>query len=125
MSTESLFGQLDPPAGGAERFALRLDEAASVPTAPHWRAYALAGVVSAAATLVVAVGLLREERAAVVPPLVADSGVTSEIYDSPAFDRLLGRRARPTELTVTLDEQATVVTEIATDNDKIRVYRVD
>jgi hypothetical protein len=50
---------------------------------------------------------------------------SSEIYNSPAFDRLLGRPAQFTELSVSRNDQAAPVTELETAHDRIRVYRID
>ena len=60
-----------------------------------------------------------------MPPLVADLQPEPEIYNSPAFDRLLGRAAQFTELTVSRNEQATSVVELATANDKVRIYQIE
>jgi hypothetical protein len=48
-----------------------------------------------------------------------------EIYDAPELDRLLGRSARPVELVVTVNTEIATVTEVATANDKVRIYRVN
>ena len=128
MSTDrhGLFTQLEPPPGGAERFARRLDEAAASPSpAPRWRTFALAGAACAAVALVVAVVLLRDADDPVLPPLVADLQPTPEIYDSPAFDRLLGRPAQFTALTISRNGQAASVTEVDTGNDKVRIYQLE
>jgi hypothetical protein len=126
MSTDDLFEQLGPPPGGAERFARRLDAAAArAVAAPHRRTFALAGAACTALALIVAVVVFRNETVTVSPPPAADTAVTAEIYDSPAFDRLLGRPMQSTELTVTLGEQAAAVTELSTQNDKVRIYRID
>jgi hypothetical protein len=78
---------------------------------------------AAAAALVVAVVLLREPGDDVPP--VADSQPTPEIYDSPAFDRLLGRPLQPEQLTAVVNQQAASVTELESHNDKVRIYQVD
>jgi hypothetical protein len=126
MSAENWFQQLEPPPGGAERFARRLDDAAAAAdaapaVAPRWRPFAWAG--AAAAALVVAVVLLREPSDPVAP--VAESPPTPEIYNSPAFDRLLGRPLQPEQLTATVNQQATSVTELESQNEKVRIYQLN
>ncbi len=126
MNADNLFKQLDPPPGGAERFARRLDEAAASPSpAPRWRTFALAGAACAAVALIIVVVLRRDSDSPVMPPLVADLQPTPEIYNSPAFDRLLGRPAQFTELTVSRNEQAASVVELETANDKVRIYQIE
>lgn len=121
MSADNLFKQLEPPPGGAERFARRLDEAAA--GAPRWRPFALAGAAAAALVVAVAVVLLREPSGTVAP--VADSPSTPEIYNSPAFDRLLGRPFQAEELTATRNEQTASVTELESHNEKVRIYQLN
>jgi hypothetical protein len=125
MNTDSVFRQLDPPPGGAERFARRLDEADGLaPMAPRSRAFALAGAACAFLALVAAAVLFRSPREPVLPP-GASSQPTVEIYNASEFDRLLGRPAQPEELIVTVDAEPISVTEIETQNEKIRIYRIN
>jgi hypothetical protein len=116
-----LFAELDPPPGGAERFAQRLDGTSQTADAPRRRRFAFAAAACAVAALVVAVVLLREPSVSVSPPVAA----APEIFDAPEFDRLLGRQARPTEFTVTVDERTASVVEVETMNEKVRLYRVN
>jgi hypothetical protein len=128
MSTDrhGLFTQLEPPPGGAERFERRLHKAAASPSpAPRWRTFALAGAACAAVALIVAVVLRRDSDRPVMPPLVADLQPTPEIYNSPAFDRLLGRPAQFTELTVSRNEQSASVVELETASAKVRIYQIE
>jgi hypothetical protein len=121
MSTDNLFRQLEPPRGGAERFVRRLDEAAASPARARWLPLALAGAASAAAVaLVVAVVLLREPGDAALP--VADA---SEIYESPEFDRLLGRPLQAEQLTAVVNKQTASVTELESQNEKVRIYQIN
>ena len=126
MSTDDMFAQLEPPPGGAERFARRLDEAAA--HARHVderrRKLAVAGAAAAAILLVVALAVLRAPGDAPPPP-VADSVPTPEIYDSPAFDRLLGRPLQAEQLTATVNEEAKAVTELESQNPNVRIYRIN
>jgi hypothetical protein len=126
MNTDDLFGQLQPPPGGAERFARRLDEAAARARSVgvRWRRLTLASVAAAAVLLVVAATVLRSPNGAPPPPL-ADSVPVPKIYDSPAFDRLLGRPLRAEQLTATVNQQAATVTELESQNPNVRIYRIN
>jgi hypothetical protein len=72
--------------------------------------------------LVTALVMVRQPNE-VSPPLASAPAV--EIYDAPELDRLLGRPARSMELVVTVNAEAATVTEVATANDKVRIYRVN
>lgn len=123
MSNErhGLFAELEPPPGGAERFAQRLDETAPAADGPRWRGLALAGAACAAAALVVAVVLLREPGDSASPGVAA----APEIYNAPEFDRLLGRPSQPAEFTVMLGERTASVVEVETANEKVRIYEIN
>lgn len=124
MSTDDLFRQIEPPRGGLERFARRLDAAAGARTAaPRWRPFAWAGAASVAAALVVA-GVLRREPSQPEPPL-ATTPPAPAIYDSPAFDRLLGRPLEPEQLTAVVNRQPASVTELESQNDRVRIYQIN
>ena len=88
MNTDALFRELEPPPGGAERFARRLDEIAAARPSPRARVLAMAAAVGAVA-LVTAMLLLRPSDDA-PPVLVADAPPAVEVYNAPEFDRLLG-----------------------------------
>jgi len=123
MSTErhSAFTQLDPPPGGAERFARRLDEGA--PSSPQWHRFALAGAAAAAAAaaaLVVAIVMFGDP-----PELGTDAQARVDVYNAPEFDRLLGRQAQAAELTATVNDQMVTVTEVATQNANVRIYSLN
>ena len=66
--------------------------------------------------------LLRAPDDAVAP--VANSQPTPEIYNAPAFDRLLGRPLL-SEDTAVVDQQATSVSELESHNEKVRIYPLD
>jgi hypothetical protein len=119
--TQSLFKELEPPPGGAERFARRLDETAHAAEAPRWRVFAFAGAACAAVALMVAVVVLREPSESTSPTVAA----APDIYDAPEFDRLLGRPAQPTAFAVTVDERTASVVEVETTNEKIRIYEIN
>jgi hypothetical protein len=67
--------------------------------------------------------LLREPNDTVPP--VADSQPLPAIYDSPAFDRLLGRPLPAEQLTAIVDEQAASVTEVESHNAKVKIYQLN
>jgi hypothetical protein len=122
MNTDALFKELEPPAGGAARFAQRLDEIAATRASPRARVLAAAAAVAAVA-LVTAVLLRQPDDAP--PTLVADASPPVEVYGAPEFDRLLGRSARPAEVVVMVNMEAAAVTEIETTNEKVRIYQIN
>jgi anti-sigma-K factor RskA len=125
MNADNLFEQLDPPPGGAERFARRLDEAASsAAETRRWRGFALAGAACAAVALVVALVLLRGPSET-PSQIVVDTQPTPEIYESPAFDRLLGRTLQAEPLTDVVNEQPIPVTELESQNANVRIYSIN
>jgi hypothetical protein len=123
MSTDDLFRPLDPPPGGAERFARRLDELAATSPAPSRRGPALAAAACVVLMLVAAVVWLREPDEA--RPLNAVSQPTIDVYGAPEFDRLLGRTRAPAELTVVVGAEPAAVTQLETGNEKVRIYRIN
>jgi hypothetical protein len=123
MNTDLLFKELEPPRGGAERFARRLDELATERPSLRTRAAALA---AAAAAVAIVTTLLLLRPAGDAPELaVADAPLAVEVYGAPEFDRLLGRPPRPTELTVLVNTEAARVTELTTTSAKVRIYQIN
>ena len=123
MNTDELFKQLEPPRGGAERFAQRLDEIAAERPSRRARVLAMAAAVAAIA-LVTAVLLLRPTSDD-TPVRVADAAPAVDIYNAPELDRLLGRTSQPAELMVMVNMETANVTEIETTNEKIRIYQIN
>jgi len=123
MNTDALFKQLEPPPGGAERFAQRLDEIAAARPSPRARVRAVAAA-GAAVALITAILLLWPSSNA-PPVLVAGAPPAVEVYDAPEFDRLLGRSAPPAELMVMVNMEAAAVTEIETTNQNVRIYQIN
>jgi hypothetical protein len=123
MNTDLLFRELEPPPGGAERFAQRLDDVTAERPSPRSRAVALAAAVAAVA-IVTAVLLLRPP---VDEPEVAavDAPPTVEVYGAPEFDRLLGRPPQLTQLTVIVNTEAARITELETTSAKVRIYQLN
>jgi len=115
-----IFREIEPPPGGAERFARRLDALVERAPAPRWR---LAAAAAAAVALVAALGFAIAFDAGMLgrkePALVAT------LYDAPQFDRLLGRPPTPTGLSVRLDDRDATVAELASANAKVRIYRIE
>jgi hypothetical protein len=119
-----LFTKVEPPPGGVERFAARLDaETAAAPAVRPRRAF-VAAAACVALTLVAAIVWLREPDDA-DPSFVAVSPPTVDLYNAPELDRLLGRPLRATELTVMLDSEALPITRLETGNERIRIYLID
>ena len=122
MNTDALFKELEPPPGGAERFAQRLDEIAAERPSPRARVLAIA---AAAAAIVVAAAVLLVRQPDVAPPALVVDAPAIDVYNAPELDRLLGRSATPAELVVTVNMEAATVTEIETTNQKVRIYQIN
>lgn len=123
MNTDALFKELEPPPGGPERFAQRLDEIAAERPSRRARVLALAAATAGVA-LVTAVLLLRQPDDA-AQLQIANAPPPVDIYNAPELDRLLGRSTPPAELMVTVNMQAANVTEIETTNQKVRIYQIN
>ena len=123
MNTDALFAELEPPRGGAERFAHRLDEIEAARRSPRARVLGLA-TAAAAVALVTAILLSRSPNDE-LPVLVADAPAPVDVYNAREFDRLLGRAAPPAGLLVTVNTEAADITEIASTNQKVRIYQVN
>ena len=123
MNTDELFRQLEPPPGGAEAFAQRLDEIAA--ERPSRRARVLAAAAAVAAVTLVTAILLSRQPDDSPPVRVADEPPAVDIYNSPELDRLLGRTSQPAELMVMVNMETANVTEIETTNEKIRIYQIN
>lgn len=123
MNTDALLKELEPPAGGAERFAQRLDEIAASRPSHRARALALAAALASVA-LVTALLLLRQPSDA-PQTLVANAPPAVDVYNAPELDRLLGRAAPPAQLMVVVNTQTANVTEIETTNQNVRIYQIN
>jgi hypothetical protein len=122
MNTDALFKELDPPPGGAERFAWRLDETAE--ERPSSRTRLLAMVASVAAVALVTAMLLLQPASDVPPTSIANAPPPVDVYNAPELDRLLGRAAAPAELMVTVNMETVDITEIETTNKRVRIYQI-
>jgi hypothetical protein len=125
MNVEELFKELDPPRGGTARFARRLEAAASAPPAPRRRGFALAAAAAAAAMSVAIVVLVLRQPSDTEQKPVAELQPVPNIYDAPAFDRLLGRPLQGAGLAATVGQQPRTLTELESQNTKVRIYRID
>lgn len=124
MNTDALFKELEPPPGGAERFARRLDEVAADGPSSRARLLALAAAIAGAA-IVTATLLLRQPDDTSQIGIAATEPPAVDVYNAPELDRLLGRSSAPAELMVTVNMQAANVTEIETTNEKVRIYQIN
>jgi hypothetical protein len=124
MNTDALFKELEPPPGGAERFAQRLDEVAAEQPSSRARVLAMAAATAGVA-IVTAILLLRPPEDASQVEIAATEPPTVDVYNAPELDRLLGRSSVPAELMVTVNMQAANVTEIETTNRKVRIYQIN
>ena len=123
MNTDELFRQLEPPPGGAEGFARRLDEIAA--ERPSRRARVLAAAAAVAAIALVTAILLPRQSDDAPPMHVADEPPAVDLYNSPELDRLLGRTSQPAELMVMVNMETVNVTPIETTNQKVRIYQIN
>ena len=124
MSTDALFKDLEPPPGGGERFAQRLDEVAAEQPSSRARVLAMAAATAGVA-IVTAILLLRPPEDASQVEIAATEPPTVDVYNAPELDRLLGRSSVPAELMVTVNMQPANVTEIETTNQKVRIYQIN
>jgi hypothetical protein len=122
MNTDELFKELEPPAGGLEAFARRLDEIAAERPLPRARVLAAAATVAA---LAVVTAVLLRQTTGEAPRRVAGAPPAVDIYNAPELDRLLGRSSQPAELIVMVNRETANVTNIETTNEKIRIYQID
>jgi hypothetical protein len=112
-----VFREIEPPPGGPEAFARRLDNEAR---ARPFRAYGLA--LAAAAAALVAVVLFRSFPNTLREP---EPSVASAVYDAREFDRLLGRTRPPTELAVVRNDEVKTLVPIASSDPSIRIYQIE
>jgi len=123
MNTDELFRQIEPPPGGDEAFARRLDEIAAERPSPRARALAIAAAVASVA-IVTAMLLLRHPGD--TPPVTIANGPPAvDVYNAPELDRLLGRTSQPAELMVMVNMETANVTAIETANQKVRIYQIN
>jgi hypothetical protein len=108
------FPDIDPPAGGVERFRMRLESPGDASRVAVGRWVAVGGVVAVFA--IAAMAILR--------PPVAVEPETAIVFDSPELDRLLGRPMREVETTVMIDDEPANVAAIPGTTQGIRIYEI-
>ena len=121
-----LFRELVPPPGGAERFRQRLEEPDDWSRASSGRLLATGGGVAA----VVIVALLalwqtdlpEDGREGELEGMFDPQ--TAEVFQSPEFDRLLGRPMEPLETSVVINDVPVNLTEVPGSSPGIRIYEV-
>ena len=132
MRTEELFKELEPPAGGAERFRQQLEQHGEATHHGSGRLW-LAGLASVLVAVVI-VALLRypgvpmgndANDAGSLPPTGADLPAARVVYDAQQFDRLLGRPMQPVELSVAIGDERVAVSEMPSTNSKVRIYQIE
>lgn len=115
---KDLFQTLDPPAGGAERLRARLQAERPRPMMSPVRLGLAAIAASALLT-----AILITQRPEVGNEIARDDiGLADDIFESPAFDRLLGREFQPVAMRVTLNDEPMQATAVASENPNIRMY---
>lgn len=115
IDQSELFEKFDPPAGGAERLRARLQTETSRPLVLPARL----GLAAVAASLLLMVILFAPR-----PETPDDAATASDLYDAPAFDRLLGREFQAVALRVTLNEEQMRAVALADENPKVRLYEL-
>lgn len=108
------FPDIDPPPGGVERFRMQLENPGDASRVDFGRWAAAGGVV---AVLVIAA------LAVVSLPETAEPE-TAIAFDTPEFDRLLGRPMKQVETTVMIDDQPADIAAIPAKRAGIRIYEV-
>ncbi len=114
-----LFEQLDPPAGGLEALRERMveqqDSRWSLSRQIWQPAMGFAGIVLLAIWLgPMFVGNVQNENRE-----------QTTIYDSPEFDRLLGRMPHTGELKVSMNSQAVTVIELRSPDNRVRIFQLN
>lgn len=106
------FPDIDPPPGGTERFRVRLEnpDDASREVVGRWAA--AGGVVAVLA--IAAIAVLRPPEAVEPQAVIA--------FDSPEFDRLLGRPMPQVETTVMIDNEPVALSAVPVTTPGIRIY---
>ena len=116
MNTEDRiqFPDIDPPPGGVERFRVQLESpgVASRVSFGHWAA--AGGVVAVLA--IAAIAVLSLPETAEPETLIA--------FDTPEFDRLLGRPMQKVETTVMIDDEPAAIAPVPAKRAGIRIYEV-
>ena len=108
------FPDIEPPAGGTERFRIQLESAGDFSGVAVGRWAAVGGVVAVLAIAAIAVLRLPE----------AVESETAIVFDAPEFDRLLGRPMQQVETTVMIDNEPVALSAVPGTTPGIRIYEV-
>ncbi len=108
------FPDIDPPPGGAERFRMQLENPGDASRAAVGRLAAVGGVIAVLA--IAAIAVLR------LPDAVEPE--TAIAFDTPEFDRLLGRPMQQVETTARIDDEPVALSAIPVKTPGIRIYEV-
>jgi len=108
------FPDIEPPAGGTERFRMQLENPGDVPRGTIGRWAAAGGIVAVLAIAVIVVLAPRD----MVEPEVA------VVFDAPELDRLLGRPIKQVETTAMIDDEPVALSAIPVKTPGIRIYEV-
>ena len=108
------FPDIEPPPGGAERFRVQLENPGVASRVAVGRWVAAGGVV---AVLAIAAIIVLWPNNVVEPE-------TAIVFDTPEFDRLLGRPMKQVETTVMIDDEPVNLSAIPVKTPGIRIYEV-
>lgn len=108
------FPDIEPPSGGTERFRAQLESLGDASRAAVGRWAAAGGVVA----------LLAIAGIAVLAPKRVAEPETTIVFDSPEFDRLLGRPMQQVETTVMINDQPVNLSPMPVTTPGIRIYEV-
>ena len=108
------FPDIEPLAGGTERFRLQLENPGDSSLVFFRRWAAAGGVVAVLA--IAAIAMLK------LPDAVEPVQIV--VFDSPEFDRLLGRPMQQVETTVKIDDEPVTLAAVPVKTPGIRIYQV-
>ena len=114
IERDRIFGEIEPPPGGAARLRAKL---AAPRPAPGWVNWLGPVAVASVAALAVATFTLRPGDDGV--------GIPDSLMMAADFDRLLGRKSEPLEFRITRGEEVVAVSEVASGNPKVRLYLIE
>ena len=110
------FPDIDPPHGGVERFRLQLESPGDASRVAFGRWAAAGGVVAVLAIAAIAVLWLPETAETETETVIA--------FDTPEFDRLLGRPMQKVETTVVIDDEPAAISAVPAKRAGVRIYEV-
>ena len=108
------FPDIEPPPGGAERFGVQLENPGDALRVAVGRWAAAGGVVA----------VLAIASMAVLWPPEAVEPETVIVFDTPEFDRLLGRPMQQVETTVMINNEPVNLSTMPVTTPGIRIYEI-